>query len=175
MKKILLLVLITVFLSCASKVKKPNVEVRCPEVYSKNYTKVLFEKYKTVVEKDTIAFNEIRYECVASAFTTHKIMYEEYGKWNRVILPENSNLPILVWNNIDLLSDGKKYTIYTFGIEEWKHIYASVMVFDEDENDVLTTDEIRERFSIRFGQLIRKTDWSKGNFKYFFKKVRSRN
>ena len=43
-----------------------------------------------------------------------------------------------MWNNIDLLSNGKKYTVLTNGLEEWKHIYASVMILDEKENDVLT-------------------------------------
>jgi len=43
-----------------------------------------------------------------------------------------------MWKNIDIFSNGKKYTILTNGLEEWKHIYASVMILDKKQRDVLT-------------------------------------
>ena len=49
-----------------------------------------------------------------------------------------------MWEKVDLFSDGKKYIVFTNGIEEWKHIYASVMVFDENEIDLLS-DNSKEK------------------------------
>lgn len=178
MKNLFLIVLLYLAItSCATKSKnnqtlKEKRITLCPEIHPNDYTKILFDEYKTVVGNDTITYNEIRYECLYSSFTTHKVMYDKFGKWNRAIFPQNSNLPILSWNNINLFNDGKKYTIYTFGVEEWKHIYASIMIFDEQGNDVLLDEQKREKISKYFGKLIRRHNPEKKNFYHIFNKLR---
>lgn len=155
MKGIYLTIILSIFLSCSSS-QKAIKETKCPKIYKNKFTEILNEKYITVNGKDTTKINEIRYECVYSAFYTHKVMYDKYGKWDKEIFPSNRNHPILMWNNIDLFSNGKKYTVLTNGLEEWKHIYASVMILDEEERDVLT-EQTEEKIALTnfFGELIK--------------------
>jgi len=164
MKGIYLTIIFSIFLSCSSS-QKAIKETKCPKIYKNKFTEILNEKYVTVNGKDTTKINEIRYECVYSAFYTHKAMYDKYGKWDKEIFPSNRNRPILMWNNIDLLSNGKKYTVLTNGLEEWKHIYASVMILDEEERDVLT-EQTEEKIALTnfFGELIKNHNPKKKDF-----------
>lgn len=178
MKKIFLnLLMLLVVLSCVTKPKsyiesKEKATTTCAKTYTNNYTKIVFGTYKTIVGNDTISYNEIRYECVSSSFATHKVMYDKFGNWNQYIYPKDSKVPILLWRNIDLFEDGNKYTIYTFGSEEWKHIYATIMVFDDKENDVLENDEMRTKVATYFGKLIKRNNSSKKKFYGVFNKLK---
>ena len=143
MKCTTLITLVLIILSCSSSQKAVKDE-KCPKIYKNSFTKILNEKQKTVLNNDTISFNEIRFECVHSSFYTHEVMFEKFGKWDQAIYPSSRKHPILMWEKVDLFSDGKKYIVFTNGIEEWKHIYASVMVFDENEIDLLS-DNSKEK------------------------------
>jgi hypothetical protein len=159
----------TSFLSSQIVVK----ETKCPKIYENKFTEILNEKYIAINNNDTTTINEIRFECVYSSFLTHKVMYDEYGKWNKEIYPNNRKDPILMWKNIDLFSNGKQYTILTNGLEEWKHIYASVMVLDENEKDILS-EQTDEKIAITnlFAELIKKHNPEKRNFyKVYWKMV----
>ncbi len=171
------LLAILLLLSCSSSKKISNEKDKCPRVYKNSYTNILNETYTTVYKNDTINYSEVRFECVNSAFKTHKVVFDKYGKWDDVIFPSNSNQPILIWNNLDLLSNGKKYTVYTNGKESWKHIYASVMVFDEYENDALKGSSPEKQKLIEcFSKLIKRNKLGKVDFHDAFKKmINSRN
>jgi len=170
MKYTFIIVSLLIFLSCSSqKVVKEN---KCPKIYKNNFTEIRSEKYKTVYQQDTVEFNEIRFECVNSAFYTHKVMYDKYGKWNKEIFPSNRKHPILIWENIDLFSNGKKYIIMTNGLEEWNHIYASIMVFDSKEIDLLS-EISTEKTTITslFADLIKSHNTKKKDFYEVYWKV----
>ena len=150
-------------MSCSSQ--KTAGEVKCPKIYKNDFTEILNEKYKTVYENDTITYNEIRFECIYSSFYTHKVMFDKYGKWDKEIYPSNRKHPILMWQNVDLFSNGKKYTIMTNGLEEWKHIYASVMVFDLNETDMLSsTAKEKEAITNLFSGLLKNHKTEKEDF-----------
>ncbi|MEO7979157.1 hypothetical protein [Flavobacterium sp.] len=149
MRKIYLLLLI-LFISNNVTAQKKAIEERCPKLYKQNFTEIVSEKYKTIVNNDTITLNEVRFECVFSAFYTHKVMYDKFGKWNKMVYPNNSNSPILSWENIDLFSNGKKYNIFTNGHEKRGEIYASIMIFDERENDLLSENSLEKDSLINF-------------------------
>ncbi|MBS9774987.1 MAG: hypothetical protein KGV59_07540 [Tenacibaculum sp.] len=164
MKRIYIIILFPIFLSCCSTQREVK-KAKCPKIYKNKFTKILNEEYVAVNDKDTTKINEIRYECVYSPFYTHKVMYDRYGKWDKEIYPSNRSYPILMWNNINLLSNGKKYTILTNGLEEWKHIYASVMILDEKGRDVLT-EQTEEKIALTnfFGELIKNNNTKKKDF-----------
>ena len=155
-------IIILSFFNCSSSKNKLN---KCPRIYKNNFTEILNEKHITIYENDTIAYNEIRFQCVYSALNTHKVMYDKYGKWDSEIYPSNSTHPILMWTKIDLFSNEKEYTIFTFGIESFKHMYASVMVFDEDGKDVLSEqNDEKIRITKFFADLIKNHDLKKKDF-----------
>ncbi|WP_431167719.1 hypothetical protein [Tenacibaculum halocynthiae] len=92
-------------------------------------------------------------------------MYDKFGDWHKVIYPKNSKSPILLWKKIDLLNNGEKLSVYTSGLEEWKHIYASIMVFDEYENDLLTSSSPhKEKIKNMFAEMIKKNKTHKKDF-----------
>lgn len=156
MKPIYLTFLLFIIFSCSSTKKVIKTE-KCSKFYKNNYSKILNEKYETISNNDTIKFNEIKFKCVYSSLYTHKVMFDKFGKWNKAIYPSNKKRPILMWRKIDLYSNGKKYNVYTNGIEEWKDIYASVMVFDENETDLLSNESSeKENLTKYFADLIKK-------------------
>lgn len=171
MKPTFFIILLLFIFSCSSS-QKVVKEEKCPKLYENKYTEILNEKYETIYKNDTIQYNEIRFECVKSAFYTHKIMFDKFGKWDKEIFPSNKKSPILVWEKVDLFSNGKKYNVYTNGIEEWKHIYASVMVFNENDIDLLhDKSPERENLTNYFADLIKKHKTKKKDFYEVFRKL----
>tara|TARA_B110000211_G_scaffold230548_1_gene290279 strand:+ start:592 stop:1200 length:609 start_codon:yes stop_codon:yes gene_type:complete len=164
MKPAFFIILLLFIFSCSSSQKVVEKD-KCPKIYKNKYTEILNEKYETVYKNDTIQYNEIRFECVYSAFYTHKIMFDKFGKWDKEIYPSNKKHPILVWEKVDLFSNGKKYNVYTNGIEECKHIYASVMIFNENDIDLLNNESPeKERLTNYFADLIKKHKTEKKDF-----------
>lgn len=164
MKQVFLIISLLLIISCSSS-NKIVVKDKCPKIYKNHYTEIINEKYETIYKNDTIKYNEIRFECVISAFYTHKIMYDKFGKWSKAIYPKNKKLPILMWENVDLFSNGKIYNVLTNGIEEWEHIYASVMIFDENNKDLLDIESSeREKLTNYFAKLIRRNNSNNQNF-----------
>ncbi|WP_310993083.1 hypothetical protein [Aequorivita marina] len=163
MKSISTLMGTLIILSCSSA--KTNRKNECPKIYKNNFSEIRNEKYETVYKNDTILFNELRFQCVYYSVFTHKVMYDNYGKWDKEIYPSNSIRPILKWENIDLFSNGKKYTIMTNGVENRKHIYASVMVFDSKNKDLLSeTSTEKKAITTLFADLIRSHDFENKKF-----------
>ncbi|WP_136437551.1 hypothetical protein R5O20_06170 [Tenacibaculum maritimum] len=171
MKGIYITIIFSIFLNCSS-MRKAIKETKCPKIYKNKFTEILNKKYVTINNKDTTKINEIRYECIYSPFYTHKMMFDKYGKWGKEIFPSDKNHPILIWNNIDLLPNGKKYTVLTTGLENWKYIYASVMVLDEKERDALTKQN-EEKIALTnfFGELIKNHNPEKKDFYEVYWKV----
>jgi len=77
-------------------------------------------------------------------------MYDKFGAWDEVIYPAKIIHPVLSWKNVDLFSNGEKYNVFTYGVEEWKHIYVSVVVLDENENDLLNSTSNKKDVLIKY-------------------------
>jgi len=120
----------------ACSASKSNVSEECAGKYKDDYGGVVENLYTTISNNDTISYTEVRFECTNSALNTIKTMYNLYGKWHQYILTSNSKHRLLLWNNIDLLSNQKKYNVFAFGVES-RNTYSSILVFDKNGNDVL--------------------------------------
>ena len=69
---------------------------------------------------------------------TKKVMFDRFGKWTKEIKRENQRHPILVWKKVKLFPDDENlFTVYTDGTESWTEMYASVLVFDQNNRDCL--------------------------------------
>lgn len=112
---------------------------RCKEIAEKDFGGVLYHKFRPVVGNDTIVINEVKYECVTTAFYTKKVLYDRLGLWHKEIFRNpSSRIPELLWENIQLFEDDeKKFIVIARGLESEKTIYASIMVFDENNYDML--------------------------------------
>lgn len=171
-KTSLILFLLTMF-NCASS--NSTFKYKCSKFYKNNFKTTTIKKYKTIFNKDTIAFNEIRYGCVNTAFKTSKIMFDKFGKWDKEIYPTNLNSPILLWEKVDLFSNGIEYKVYTNGDEKKGNIYASIMIFDGNNNDLLTEKSLeKSKFINYFGNLIKENKHKGDDFYREFSTVRSK-
>lgn len=131
-------------------------EKRCKKIIKNGFKTVLYEEFKSVVNKDTIKLNEVKYECVHTAMYTKKVMYDKFGKWHKEIYPNKERHPMLIWENIKLFAnDSTKFTIATNGLESIETIYASILVFDQNNNDLLAkSSPYRDKLVDYFGKLI---------------------
>lgn len=169
--RVFLLFISLIFIGCSST-KNLDRKSKCPKIFKNKFSEIRNEKYITINGKDSTAFNEIRFECVYSSLYTHKVMYDKYGKWNKEIYPSNKKHPILMWENIDLFEDDKKYTVLTNGIEEWKHIYASVMIFDDENKDVLSKESLdKQKITGLFAEYLQNQDHKKKDFYEVYWKI----
>lgn len=151
--------------SCSSGSFKNNNSKRCEKIYYNDFAWVLQDTFKSVVNSDTIFFNEIKFECVHSSFYIQKAMFDRFGKWNKSIKPLQRST-ILIWENVTLFeNDTIQFTVAGMGEENNKTIFASVMVFNQNNNDMLAVNSpYRERLINYFSDAIRNDKIQKKSF-----------
>lgn len=162
--KIGLILLTHLFIGCYTAKNTTN-KVVCPTIYERDFTKIVGEKFNTVYNGEIVSYNEVRFLCVNSALYTQKIMYDNFGRWDKVSDANEIENRLLIWNDVDLFGDGQKFKVIAGGVEANKMIYASVMVFDENETDLLASDfSEREKIIKYFSKAIRKLNVKNDDF-----------
>lgn len=174
MKFFIYIVFILTIYGCSTS-GNVNRKGKCPEIYENGYTEIINKKYYATSSNGTLVTNEIRFECVYSMFYTHKVMFDKFGKWDNQLFLERTH-PVLIWRNVDLFANGKMYTVYTDGLEEWKHIYASIMVTDTTEKDLLAEDSLeKEKLISYFSDMIKTRNENSGFYEIYWKMVDPQN
>lgn len=157
-----LLVLCLVFVSCGSNTN--TSEVKCNYPYNSiKPPKVI--KSNFIVAKDTLVYNEIRFTCVPSAMLSKKIMFDKFGKWDGKVMVPNETHPILIWNDVNLLEDGKLVTVIAFGQESRENITTSIMLVDESNADIIGRDSIVDESYKRY--FLKALKWRKEGEKFY--------
>lgn len=141
-------------------------EKRCKKTFENNFLEIVEDVFISITKNDTTFTNEIKYNCVHHSTYIQKTMFDKFGEWTNVNYPNNRRLPVLIWENVELLdNDNTLFTIAALGEENESTIYASVMVFDSEFNDLLNKESYyKERLKIYFGDLIRSNDKKKRSF-----------
>ena len=95
-----------------------------------------------------------------------KGMYDRFGKWNQEIYPKGRNHPILLWNNVKLFpNDTTEFIIAANGLENTKTIYASVLVFDKKNRDLLSDESVlKTKLIYYFSDMIKTNNEQKRDF-----------
>jgi hypothetical protein len=151
--------------------KRLSARAKCDKILKNDFTQIYNDYFVSVVNKDTIILNEIKYLCVYTAFYTKKVMFDRYRKWHKVVFPyEGSHHPNLIWNDIKLLDDvAKKFTVIARGYEGYRAMYASVMILDEDGKDMLAKDApYRFRLTELFGDFIKTNSKSRKFYREYW-------
>ncbi|WP_046756900.1 hypothetical protein [Kordia jejudonensis] len=113
---------------------------KCHNTPENSFSEYIYDDFISIVNKDTLRFNEVKYKCVQSSYYIQKIMYDRFGKWHKAILQStDANGPSLIWNNVKLLKNvDEKFTIIARGFEgEHQYRYTSMMIFDAKGKDML--------------------------------------
>ncbi|MXS72533.1 hypothetical protein GSF70_15060 [Flavobacteriaceae bacterium W22] len=130
-----------------------------PFIYKKGFGKyTILTKKILLKDRSTKELNELKFDAVYSCFYTKKMMYENFGKWTKEIRPNiDDSHPILVWEKIKLFKDEDKlYSVYANGEENQDEIYASVLVFNENNQDCLAkTSSEKEKIIMFFSDGIK--------------------
>lgn len=159
------LILLTFLFTGCDTAKNTTAKVVCPKIYERDFTKIVDEKFNTVYNGETVSYNEIRFLCVNSALYTQKVMYDNFGRWDKVSDANKIENRLLIWDDVDLFGDGQKFKVIAGGVEAYKSIYASIMVFDENEADLLASDSSeREKIIKYFSKAIRKLNVNNDDF-----------
>ena len=143
----------------AQKTANPNV----PYIYKNGFLSY------TIVKNIVLDANELKFNAAASAMYTQKAMYDKFGVWAREIKTDNEMHPILVWEKVKLFEDeAKLYTVWAKGAENWSEIYASVLVFDENNKDCLVeNNEAKSKIIQYFSERIKKLSNSDAFYKAY--------
>ena len=165
MKNLTFTLIITFILTSCSSTQKIS-EKRCKSTSKNDYEYILEDKFESIVNDNKILLNEIKYKCVYSSFYTQKGMYDKFGKWNKLIYPKGSHHPILVWNNVKLFpNDTTEFIVAANGLESTKTIYASILVFDKKNNDLLTEHSgYKQKLIEYFSKMIKSNNSKKRDF-----------
>lgn len=153
----------------AQKTENPNT----PYIYMKGYLNYDIVESSVVKKSDTINLNELKFNAVFSALYTQKVMYDKFGKWTKEIRPNNKKHPILLWENVKLFEDENKlFTVYANGDENWEEIYASVLVYDDENNDCLNEDSLlRDKILQYFSNSIENLSDNKNFYEVYWKSI----
>lgn len=172
MFKTVIKVSIFIFLlsSCTSLKLKP--EKRCYKILKNDYKRVLIEDFESIVGKDTLLLNELKFECVLTSMYIKKEMFDRFRKWHQAIQHKKQVHPMLLWRDVQLFeNDTTKFTVAANGVENMKTIYASVLVFDKKNNDLLSEkSKYKSKLIAYFSNLIRSNNSKKRDFYEVYRK-----
>ena len=95
-----------------------------------------------IVQNDTININELRFYKIQSAMDGMKLMYQNYGKWDKKIDGKHQqNINRIIWNNVKLLDgSNQSFTVVADGTETMTDYFACLIVYDSGGNDCFKTE-----------------------------------
>lgn len=138
-------------------------KIHCKDLLQEGFKNIVLEpSFISIKDKDTIRINELKFTCVTAGRYSQIALYDKFGKWSSLIQTKDE-IPLLVWKDVKLFkTQDKKYTVLAHGVQ---NLYTSFMVFDENMNDMLSSDsEDRDELIKYFKKLIRKNSSKKSNF-----------
>ena len=179
---VLLISLSLMILGCNSQKPPKNKRVgiaretmnpSTPFIYKNGYANYSIEKIPWRQNNDTVYLNSLKFNAVFTAFYTKKIMYDKFGMWSKEIRPNNEAHPILLWENVQLFkNDNNLFSVYAKGDEKWDEIYASVLVFDAEQNDCLGDDStLKNKIISYFAKAIRTVEDKSDFYEVYWKSV----
>ncbi len=160
--KIILMVLL-LFISCNTT--NAIFSKECPTFQKNDFNRVVLVEQKSSVDNEVKAFNEARFNCVSNVNYLSKAMFDTFGKWDKTITPDSGSTT-LIWEKVQLFGDEKTYfQVATSGVEFKTKVFASVSVFNQEGQDLLSdASPLKEQLITYFGNLIKNNDDSKVAF-----------
>jgi len=152
------LILVALLFNCTSK--KPFENSRLyKHILEENPKSISYDQILTVSNNDTVIYNQVRFKNRYSLTSTQKALYQKYGKWDQTLVSENINGYTLAWKGIELFSNEDEFTVLASSNEERNNSYASVIVLDENGNDIaINNNTIKQKIALVIGEMIWSTD-----------------
>lgn len=126
---------------------------------------VTVEDSYSVINQDTIKFNELKFSGLYDRHYIQKGMHDKFGKWSKHSYSKQKDT-LLIWNDVKLFEN--KNDLYKVAIKASRtgsNTYSSVFVFDKYNNDQLSIGSAIKKDLIKiFSGYIRKNDNNKVEF-----------
>lgn len=110
---------------------------QCSEYHKNGFSRISIGEYRNVIDNDTVNYDEVRFECVHISFITQKVLFDHFGKWDKALTQQDYHGLLLMWQNVDLFSNGKRYTVVADGRESRNITYGSFMAFNQEGEDIV--------------------------------------
>lgn len=159
------IICIGLLIACNSA-KSNNQANKCPSYPKNDFLEANIVSLESIVENDTIKYNELRFYCLYSSLYTKKGMYDTFGKWDIMMNEQLGRASEFVWKDVKLFeNDTLTFQVAAGGKESRNEMYSSVVVFDQNGRDMLQEDSpYLEKLEHYFGQLIKNNDDEKTDF-----------
>ena len=151
------------------RVPTASKDLPYPFVHINGFKNHELKDYNFTLNGKKLSVKELRFNAVYSSFYTKKVMFDNFGKWDKIISIKKTRHPLLVWQNIKLdKNQEKEYTIIARSFEDTTadknvlkrkdeefSIYASVIVLDADFNDCFSNTKDKENIINYFSEGIK--------------------
>lgn len=118
------------------KVKSFNDRV--PYTYKNGYKMIALAKVDVGGNEEV---HQLQFQATHSSSYTQKVMFDQFGMWDKAGKPSTQSSIVLIWRDVKLLEDSDMtFTVVTSGKETFQEIYSSVAVFTIDQEDALAAD-----------------------------------
>lgn len=166
----LIILLSGLFIACNSP-KAINHANRCSSFPKNDFLEAKIVSLKSIVDNDTIQYNELRFYCLYSSLYTKKGMFDAFGKWDVMMNEQLGRSSDFVWKDVKLFNnDTLTFQVAAGGVESRNEMYSSVVVFDQNGKDMLQEGSpYIDKLEHYFGQLIKNNDDKKTDFYKNFK------
>lgn len=144
--KVLIIVVLTiVFCSTCGVNSKLNNRSNspCNRQTNQKYSNISFSLFDLIIRGDTSQINEVKYECGSSAFIVSKTIYDNFGKWDKIVELENKR-KLLVWDSLVLWPNAGPNTIMTSNFEGRSGTYGSFMALSSIGDELSYSSENRD-------------------------------
>ena len=159
-------------ISCSTTKQRATENPNFPFLYTNGYKDYKLKSVLRVDQNETAEITELPFNAVESAMYTQKLMFDKFGAWNKEIKQPNYKNPTLIWENIKIFANKDKYyTVAANGVESNEAIYASVMVYNSENNDCLSADNPEKELLIKyFSNEIKKLNNNENFYQLYHKK-----
>ena len=108
MKKKILFILVSILIfGCDSPKMMKSANPNIPYIYVNGFKDCNIKPHLSIQDKDSVYVNELKFNAVYCAMYSQKIMYDRFGKWNKVIDMGKSHSTILLWEKVNLFKNNK--------------------------------------------------------------------
>ncbi len=138
----------SIFIVKPKRVETAYKGFKYPYIHINGYKGYSITASETLNDDNFKNLNELKLYHTYSSFYTRKMMYENFGNWNKYFFIKGERAPFLIWENVQLFKEDKKlYTVIAGGYEcttckgDTNRIYSSIFLLDENDNDFLTNQK----------------------------------
>lgn len=123
----------------------------CAKNYENDFGSIEELNRSLIVNGESSNYTQIKFQCTRSALYNLRTMYNLFGKWDKSIIPADKPRPYLMWEDVNLFSDGHSFNVITFGEENSRDdISTSFIILNNKNEDLLGNNQALKDKAIEF-------------------------